>query len=183
MIERFNMTLNKRFEELDSSIKRIITEVWSNKDKYIHWPDKAILLWVGKIRNKYHKYPDDIKIKLKSKNIKIDSRSNGPAVNSYLFSGGKRPSRAEGNKEWSIHHIYDGKFPFMAGKQTLHAVKNGNHFTQSAGLVAIHPIAEALADEIFYFAWVLRQESFKRFNYDPDKIFCREVDYLGFKCT
>lgn len=34
-------------------------------------------------------------------------------------------------------------------------------------------IAEALADEYFYFAWSLRRESFIRFNYDPEKVFLR----------
>jgi len=142
---------------------------------------EANLLWSGEIRTKYHSYPQDIKEKLKSKKITIDSRSNGPAIMSYLFAGGIRPQRSDGRKGWSIHHIYDGRFPFMDGKQTLHAIKDGNHFTQSAGLVAIHPIAEALADEFYHFAWTLRQESFKKFKYDPDQVFCTRIDKLGFK--
>jgi hypothetical protein len=142
---------------------------------------EANLLWTGVIRNKYHSYPQDIREKLKSKKITIDSRSNGPAIMSYLFSGGVRPQRSVGRKGWSIHHIYDGRFPFIDHKQTLHAIKDGYHFTQSAGLVAIHPFAETLADEYFYIAWILRQGSFKKFNYDPDQIFCTEIDKLGFK--
>lgn len=53
--------------------------------------------------------------------------------------------------------------------------------TQSAGLVAIHPIAEALKDEYFYFARLLRHEAFLRFNYDPDVIFSEKTDEYGFK--
>jgi hypothetical protein len=60
-------------------------------------------------------------------------------------------------------------------------VKNGKHFTQSAGLVAIHPIAEALKDEYFHFALLLRHEAFLRFNYDPDAVFSQKIDEYGFR--
>lgn len=50
-----------------------------------------------------------------------------------------------------------------------------------AGLVAIHPVAEALKDEHSRFAWLLRREVFLRFGYDPDGVFCGAVDELGFK--
>jgi len=84
---------------------------------------EANLLWTGVIRKKYHSYPQDVREKLKSKKITIDSRSNGPAITSYLFAGGVRPQRSDGRKGWSIHHIYDGRFPFINHKQTLHAIK------------------------------------------------------------
>jgi len=60
-------------------------------------------------------------------------------------------------------------------------MQNGKHFTQSAGLVAIHPIAEALKDEYFYFSWLLRYEAFLRFNYDPDGVFSEKIDEHGFR--
>lgn len=53
-------------------------------------------------------------------------------------------------------------------------------FTQSAGLVAIHPIADALADEFAIFAWRLRAESFLRFGYDPEGVFSAVQDDFGF---
>jgi hypothetical protein len=43
-------------------------------------------------------------------------------------------------------------------------------FTHSAGLVAVHPTA-ALADEVGYFAWLLRREAYDRFQFDPDQVF------------
>jgi len=100
----------------------------------------------------------------------------------FLLAGGKRPKRSN-NQGWRIDHIYDGKFSWTIDKQTLHAVKDGNHFTQSAGLIAIHPIAEALRDEYFYFTWLLRHEAFIRFNYDPDMVFCKKIDKYGFKIS
>lgn len=91
--------------------------------------------WPGCVRVKYHRIPDRIKEKAASKGVQIDSRSNGQG--------------------WHIDHIYNGKFPWFTKASSLHAVKNGDHFTQSAGLVAIHPLAEALKDEYFYSAWLL----------------------------
>ncbi len=53
--------------------------------------------------------------------------------------------------------------------------------TQSAGLVAIHPIADAMADEFACFAWLLRAKAFEKFHYDPDGVFCKEVGKMGFR--
>jgi hypothetical protein len=171
-----------KFDELSEHEKKIINEVWNHRTRFVQWPTKAIVLWDECVRVGYHHYPEEIKNKLKSKGIRIDSRSNGPAVMSFLFAGGRRPKRTSDPKqEWHVHHIYDGKFPWTDNRDTLHAVQNGKHFTQSAGLVAIHPIAEALADEYFYFAWLLRYESYLKFSYDPDMVFCGGTDEYGFK--
>jgi len=62
----------------------------------------------------------------------------------------------------------------------LHATKKVCHFTQSAGLVAVHPIADALADEFPFFTWLLRAEAFVRFKYDPDGVFSTTQNELGF---
>jgi hypothetical protein len=53
----------------------------------------------------------------------------------------------------------------------MRAAMDPRHFTQSAGLVAIHPIADALADEFGVFAWRLRAEAFLRFGHDPEGVF------------
>ena len=45
-----------------------------------------------------------------------------------------------------MHHIYDGKFPAPGHRKTAHAVKDQHLFTHSAGLVAVHPLADALAE-------------------------------------
>lgn len=183
-MNRFHSRMNLKFDELTEPEKKTINEVWDHRLEFVKWPNKAILLWDGCVRIRYHKYPDEIKRKLKSKGIRIDSRSNGPAIMSFLFAGGRRPKRASNaRQEWHIHHIYDGKFPWENERETLHAVQNSRHFTQSAGLVAIHPIAEALADEYFYFAWLLRYESYLRFSYDPNGVFCRKIDDYGFKVS
>lgn len=183
MTNGFRSTMKLKFSELNPSVKKIVNEVWEHRTEFVRWPAKARLLLEGRIRLKYHVYPDENKQELKEQGIAIDSRSNGPAIMSFLLAGGKRPKRVDGNKGWAIHHIYNRKFPFTKNEATLHAVKDGNHFTQSAGLVAVHPIAHALADEHFYFVWLLRQQAFLKFNYDPDMVFCKRIDEYGFKTT
>ena len=181
-MNRFRSILKLKFDELSTSEKKIVNEVWEHKTEFIQWPVETRLLWPRCVRVKYHSIPDEIKKEAKSKGIQIDSRSNGPAIMSFLLAGGKRPIRSN-NQGWHIDHIYDGKFPLTMDRETLHAVKDGKHFTQSAGLVAIHPVAEALKDEHFYFAWLLRHESFLRFNYDPDMVFRKKIGEHDFKIS
>ena len=127
---------------------------------------------------KYFSYPKEIK-RLRGQ-ITLDTRANGPAISAYLFAQGTRPRRTGSSNSWAIHHLYSGKFPYVDREQTLHAVKHPLHFTQSAGLVAAHPIADALFDEFPIFSWILRAQAFIRFGYDPDRVFCNENDELGF---
>ena len=176
----FKSRVDREFNKLTASEKRIVNEVWEHRTDYIKWPAKARLLWPGCIRIKYHQVPDRIKEEAKSRGVQVDSRSNGPAIMSFLLAGGKRPIRSNG-QGWHIDHIYDKKFPWPRRGRSLHAVKDGNHFTQSAGLVAIHPIAEALKDEYFYFTWLLRYEAFLRFGYDPDAVFSEKAGECGFR--
>lgn len=181
-ISHFQSRMNQEFNKLNPTEKKIVNEVWNHRIQFIKWPARARLLWLGCARIKYHSVPDEIKREARSKGVPVDSRSNGPAIMSFLLAGGERPTRSN-NQGWHIDHIYDGKLPWAFGKKTLHAVKDGNHFTQSAGLIAIHPIAEALRDEYFFFAWILRHEAFQRFNYDPDEVFCEKIDEYGFKIS
>ncbi len=179
-MSQFHSILNQEFSKLTGSEKKIISEVWGRRADYIRWPAGARLLWPGCVRVKYHRIPDRIKEEARSRGVQVDSRSNGPAIMSFLLAGGKRPIRSNG-QGWHIDHIYDKKFPWPTKWKSLHAVKDGNHFTQAAGLVAIHPIAEALKDEYFYFAWLLRHEAFQRFGYDPDAVFSNRIDEHGFR--
>jgi len=139
----FNSRVDPEFKKLTASEKRIINEVWEHRTDYIKWPAKARLLWPGCIRVKYHQVPDRIKEEAKSRGVQVDSRSNGPAIMSFLLAGGERPTRSNG-QGWHIDHIYDGKFPWPTRGTSLHAVKNGRHFTQSAGLVAMRARARAI---------------------------------------
>jgi hypothetical protein len=168
------------------SHRTIILEVARNLDSYVRWPQRAELLWEGCDRKRenaqqqrYHSYPAELKAALPEHRFQ-DRRSNGPAITAYLVAGGERPLRSSG-RGWNIHHLYDGKFPYPSNpRPSLQAVKEVCHFTQSAGLVAVHPIADALADECAAFAWRLRAESFRRFGYDPEGVFSSAQNPYGF---
>ena len=153
------------------AIQEIVDRVWEQREEFVRWPKKKVVLMRGAVRKDYHAYTKAQKERLKQSGVTLDSRSNGPAVCAFKLAGGERPQRNGGRRQWSVHHIYDGKFPAPGRKETTHAVKDPRYFTHSAGLVAVHPIADALADEVPYFAWLLRTEAYKRFKFDPDHVF------------
>jgi hypothetical protein len=163
------------------SHRRVLLEVNGNLSDFVKWPERAELLWQGCDRTvDYHKFPDTLKRLFKERKFAGDARSNGPAIAAFRVAGGCRPTRASG-KGWHIHHTYDGKFPYPDGEEaSLRARDTGHHFTQSARLVAVHPVADALADEIAIFAWRLRAESFVHFGYDPQGAFSGKPDEYGF---
>jgi hypothetical protein len=154
-------------------IRHVVQYVAANRTAFVRWPAKAVLLWDGcnrvapKGKRLYHLYPEEI---LKLSKERLDPRSNGPAIAAFRHAGGHRPPRFDSNHEWTVHHLYSGRFKFGARKPT-HAVREGKHFTQSAGLVAVHPIADAICDEFASFVWLLRWEAFRLFGYDPDQVF------------
>jgi hypothetical protein len=155
-------------EAIPESYLRIADEVWAKQAAFVEWPDRSLLFMPGIIRVKYHQYSIEQLAQIKAAGVHPDTRSNGPAIMAFAVAGGRRPWRASGRKQWSIHHIYDGQHPAPHATKCTRAVVDGNYFTASAGLVAIHPIADALADELAWFAWLLRYEAFCRFSFDPD---------------
>jgi len=109
-LNQFRSKIELKCSELSPSARIIINEVWEHRGDYIKWPTKPRLLWPGCVRIKYHRIPDRIKEEARSKGVQVDSRSNGPAIMSFLLAGGERPTRSNG-QGWHIDHIYDGKFP------------------------------------------------------------------------
>ena len=177
--------------ELDQVVtpaeRGVLTTVGANLDAFVTWPQTALLLWRGcnrvpedGKRQKYFSYPDVIKLKARSAGVTLDTRPNGPAIAAFQLAGGTRPPRFGSSNAWSIHHLYSGKFPYPGRTSTTHAAKDGKHFTQSAGLIAAHPVADALVDEFPFFTWYLRARAHQRFGYDPDIVFGPEVDEAGF---
>lgn len=158
-------------------IRYIVTRYLSD---FVKWPKEALLLWRGCVRTKFHKYPPAMLELLASRKIYRRNWSNDPAIHAYLVAGGGRPTRIHQDFGWEIHHLYLG-LAVAGGRRATHAVKDGLHFTQSAGLVAIHPVADALYAEDPTFAELLRKESFIRFGYDPDGLFSNGPrDKFGF---
>jgi len=172
----------------DESIHQAVCHVATNLNSFVRFPKRAVLLWQGCDRiapqgkkQKYHSYPPLIKVEARKMAVPLDARPNGPAIASFFFAEGERPDRFGSTNAWNIHHIYSGKFPYIGRTDSLHAQKNGKHFTQSAGLVAVHPLADALCDEFPAFSWLLRAQAFQNLGYDPDGVFTeRRVDDFGF---
>jgi hypothetical protein len=165
----------------------VIAKVADHLDAFVRWASESILLWPGCDRipepgkkHKYFSYPVHIRDLARARQVRLDTRPNGPAIAAFLFAGGDRPKRFGSANAWSIHHLYSGKFPYLGQEETTHAAKNCDHFTQSAGLVAVHPVADSLSDEFPFFAWLLRARSFVRFGYDPDRVFSRKINAYGF---
>lgn len=125
--------------DLSIEILLIVDEVWKNREKFIHWPTQPLLFMPGTVRNtaRFHEYNVDQLRELGAMGVTVDRRSNGPAIMAYLLAGDIRPRRANGRRCWSIHHIYDGQHPHPQRDTTIRAVAHGDHFTQTAGLVAI----------------------------------------------
>lgn len=165
------------------AVRKVVLHVADEVDAFVRWPKKALLLWPGcDRREKYHKYPEVVRKVAGLKEVRgLDGRVNGPAVAAFRIADGKRPKRFGSHNSWSIHHLYSGKFPYVGKESTLRAAMDGLHFTQSAGLVAIHPIADQMCDEFPLFAWLLRANAFKTFGYDPDAVFAQHPhDQYGF---
>jgi hypothetical protein len=178
----------KELDAIDNvAIREAVTVVCDNLDEFVRFPERAILLWHGcdrvardGKRQKYHCYPDAIRRLAKQRAMTLDARPNGPAIASFLIANGHRPSRTGSSNAWSIHHLYSGKYPYFDRDSTTHAQKHGAHFTQSAGLIAAHPIADSLCDEFPFFSWLLRAKAFCRFGYDPDSVFGAGHCHCGF---
>jgi hypothetical protein len=151
--------------------------VWGDKGRFVRWPDRAYRFWPGLTRapgsgrRVCYTYSVEQLKAISSAGLAHRAWTNDPAIYAYKLAGGERPRRVDGKWEWTVHHIYDGKFPAFPHQRTTHAVNHPDYFTEAAGLVAVHPVAEALASEIPYFAWMLRFEAFRRFNFDPDGVF------------
>ena len=172
----------------EESIRHVLRHVALHLTDFVRFPDRALLLWPdcnrvppeGK-KQRYHRYPAEIRVLAKQYAVKLDTRPNGPARAAFQLAGGIRPERFGSTNDWTAHHLYSGKFPYIGRSTTLHAIKDCNHFTQSAGVITAHPIADAMCDEFPFFAWLLRARAFQRFGYDPDQVFAPcDHDPLGF---
>ena len=51
------------------------------------------------------------------------------------------------HNSWSVHRIYSGNFLISVESTHFMRLEEGLHFTQSAGLIAVHPIADGICDE------------------------------------
>ena len=131
-----------------------VLALWQEKDSWFRWPTESVVLQRGWTRvrdgnrDDCYSYSDELIRRLKQSNLKPDGRNNGPAILSFRMAGGERP--VSGDEHWPIHHIYDGQAVNPnTQKKILHAVNDGEHFTHSGGLVALHPAAHFIPSTMF----------------------------------
>jgi hypothetical protein len=140
-----------------------ILSICADPDQFFQWPQASSLLWPGCVRTQNdgeYDFPPEIVTRLAGLGIKPDTRTNGPAINAFLVAGGNRPKL--GNEGWPVHHVFDGT------NGAPHAIRGGDLFTHSAGLVAAHPVAHHMAHQSVLLKWLLRREAFLRFGFDPE---------------
>jgi len=136
-----------------------ILPILTDPEQFFQWPQLGALLWPGCVRTQNdgeHIFSAELITHLERLGLKPDTRTNGPAINSFQAAGGKRPNW--GNEGWPIHHVFNG-------------ADDGNLFTHSAGLVAAHPVAHHLAHQSGLLKWLLWREAFLRFGFDPMRVF------------
>ncbi len=114
---------------------------------------------------------------------------NHPAFVAFRFAGGVLPQTTQ-NEPWVLRHLYDGLHP-IENLPTLNClsvrpqdfVRSGDHYTQTAGMVAVHPIVNHLWRVCPAMVHTLRARAFAKFRYDPDKVLAaqgQQYDDFGF---
>jgi hypothetical protein len=88
----------------------------------------------------------------------------------FKLAGGSIPEPAEG-MNWTMHHLYEGRFPFEGKTASFNAPEWSFHQTQTAGLVWVHPSMESLWRDFGAIVKTLRARAWVRFGYDPDRYF------------
>jgi hypothetical protein len=157
-------------ESTDDSLSNALRTLILTVEDVFVFSERAVLLWSGCTRKSSHyTYPDGFMAKWKERRLGApDYRMhNGPPNSAFKLAGGRKP------KGWHLDHIYDGLHFWSA--------RNGLHFTQTAGLVAMTPQIHNRRHSDAQISWVLRGVAFRKFGYDPAKIFSTGLhDELGF---
>lgn len=153
--------------------------IWRQRQTYFRWPKEHRVIsseWVrhpdGRRKDCYN-YPVNLVEEIKRAGLRVDRRNNGPAIVSFLLAGGERPLRPFPSRwGWTIHHIYDGQHPRFPNERVPHAICDPELFTDSRGLVAVHPLADFIVMRAPLLSWLLRWEAFRRFpGFDPMNVF------------
>ena len=103
------------------------------------------------------------------------------AAAAFKYTGGNVPQAEAGADAWRLLHLYAGAPAFDNGVE-FDAMPNPKHYTQSAGLVAVHPVVHLLMAQHPCIVHTLRARAFTKFNYDPANYFPHEAppDDCGF---
>ena len=103
------------------------------------------------------------------------------AVAAFKYAGGNVPQAVPGADCWHLVHVYEALTRYAAGNQE-EAHRAAKHYTQSANLVALHPVVQHLMAQYPCIVNTLQHRIFDAFGYDPANLFApgRGHDNCGF---
>ncbi len=155
-----------------ASDQAIVDGLLAAAEQIARFSTEAVLLWEG-CRRQRAKYaiPPALAEKLRREHLPAVNRSegNGPVHTAYRIAGGRR------FQDWQHDHIYDGKHG------NLRAAVERRHFTQSAGIVLVPKHVHLKRPTSASLSRFFRGIAFLKFGYDPDRLFCEDVDEYGFE--
>ncbi len=103
------------------------------------------------------------------------------AAAGFRYGGGVVPQAPPEADGWKTRHLYAGA-PALAAGVAFDATRDPNHYTQSAGIVAVHPVVDHLMALHPCMVFTLRWRAFDAFRYDPANYFAPQAghDACGF---
>ena len=166
-------TLEKRHRSSSNPSRHVLQIVGEHLNDFVQFPKRALLLWQDCDRKKppgekqrYHQYPVMIRELAKRKAGSSWIREQMVLQGLHFSLPVGFVLRDMAARMIGLHiTCTQANSRYLNRVATTHAVKFGCHFTQSAGVITAHPIADAMCDEFPFFAWLLRAESFRRSGY------------------
>jgi hypothetical protein len=104
------------------------------------------------------------------------------AVAAFRRMGGYVPQAVPGTEAWQLLHLYEALTRWGAAGNRDEAARAARHYTQSANLVAVHPVVQHLMAQYPCIVKTLQARVFTKFRYDPLDQFApgRRHDICGF---
>lgn len=92
----------------------VVDYVVGRQAEFVRWPKRGGLFMPAVVRIDYHRYTPEQRLVMTAARVSADSRSNGPAIVSFLPAGGERPARAKPRKRGRCTTSTTDAFPRRA---------------------------------------------------------------------
>jgi hypothetical protein len=140
-----------RFAERAQLFWRGITRGNRNVTAGLDAPDADVQNFILKVCDNHH-HPL-LRQFLVDNGVMLDSAFPiTPEEVGFILAGGSLQT-SEDEGDWRLRHLYDGKHPFEGRDHTLNAYDSGDHFTESAGLVAVRSTSD---EDLGYYGCVIK---------------------------
>ncbi len=140
-----------RFAERAQLLWRGITRGNRNMTAGLDAPDADLKDFILKVCD--HHYHPVLHQFLVDNGVMLDSPFPvTPEEVAFTLAGGSL-APSQDDTQWRLRHVYDGRHPFEGRDYTLNAHDQGDHFTESAGLVAVR---STCADDFMRYGCVVK---------------------------